>query len=696
MALANKSRLNLTTRFMLSIAIVVVVVIAVISFVVGSQAKSSARKNAKLLGNETANHYAYQIRAKVELALDGAKALAKVFEAALVLDELTMTREDINATLKYYIENDANLLAVCVLFEPNAFDGRDAEFVNAKGHDQTGRLIPYWSRNREGQGVVDPLVDYEVAGAGDYYQIPKRSGREAVLDPYIYPIQGKDTLITSLVVPIFDKAKRFVGIVGVDMSLEEIQGFSSSLSIFESGYMSIYSQNGTVVGSKKEQNLGKGVEETTDSTTLINAARNSESFTLKRTSRILGETVLTYGVPFEIGHTGSFWKATINIPERELMAAANHQVMVIFLIGLVAIVLTLVVVFILVRRIMLQLGGEPAMIAEIANKIASGDLGIDFQLKGKTPGGAFGAMKNMVEKLQQVMDDVRGASANVASGSQQLSASSEEMSQGATEQAAAAEEASSAMEQMAANIRQNADNAMQTEKIASKSSQDAKSGGESVAETVKAMKEIAGKIGIIEEIARQTNLLALNAAIEAARAGEHGKGFAVVASEVRKLAERSQGAAAEISDLSTSSVEVAETAGEMLAKMVPDIQRTAELVQEIAAASKEQDTGADQVNKAIQQLDQVIQQNASASEEMASTSEELSSQADQLQDTISFFKVDGSSHVVRSSRQTSSVSAPVVRQAAAARIAPKVAESKGLILDMAAGQDALDSDFEEY
>jgi len=173
-----------------------------------------------------------------------------------------------------------------------------------------------------------------------------------------------------------------------------------------------------------------------------------------------------------------------------------------------------------------------------------------------------------------------------------------------------------------------------------KSAADARDGGKAVEATVHAMKEIADKISIIEEIARQTNLLALNAAIEAARAGEHGKGFAVVASEVRKLAERSQKAAAEISELSSSSVEVAEKAGELLNKMVPDIQRTAELVQEISAASREQDTGADQINKAIQQLDQVIQQNASASEEMASTAEELASQAELLQTSISFFRVD--------------------------------------------------------
>ena len=313
----------------------------------------------------------------------------------------------------------------------------------------------------------------------------------------------------------------------------------------------------------------------------------------------------------------------------------------IMIVGLViAVLLGIAVAWLITRDILTQIGGEPAEISRIANEIANGNLIHSFDRSKKT--GVFAALVQMVEKLSNVVAEVLSASENVASGSQELSSNSEEMSQGATEQAAAAEEASSSMEQMSSNIKQNADNAMQTEKIAQKSAEDAKEGGEAVAKTVVAMKDIAEKISIIEEIARQTDLLALNAAIEAARAGEHGKGFAVVASEVRKLAERSQLAAGEIGTLSGSSVEIAEKAGEMLTRLVPDIQKTAELVQEINAASNEQNSGADQINKAIQQLDQVIQQNASASEEMASTSEELAAQAEQLQSTISFFRLNDS------------------------------------------------------
>jgi methyl-accepting chemotaxis protein len=279
--------------------------------------------------------------------------------------------------------------------------------------------------------------------------------------------------------------------------------------------------------------------------------------------------------------------------------------------------------------------------AAVAERIAEGDLTAQLDVKSRDEIGDMArAMNRMVENLRNVVSDVSKAADNVSSGSQEMSATAQQLSQGASEQAASAEETTASMEQMTSSIQQNADNAKQTDKIASKAAGDAATGGQAVAQTVKAMKEIAEKINIIEEIARKTDLLALNAAVEAARAGEHGKGFAVVASEVRKLAERSQGAAAEITKLATGGVNVAEGAGEMLTKLVPDIRKTAELVQEINGASAEQNTGASQVNKAIQQLDQVIQQNASASEEMASTAEELSSQAEQLQQTISFFKMD--------------------------------------------------------
>ena len=280
----------------------------------------------------------------------------------------------------------------------------------------------------------------------------------------------------------------------------------------------------------------------------------------------------------------------------------------------------------------------------VSNQLAEGDLTANIEVTSKDETGQLlAAMQNMVNKLSQVVTEVRSASDSLSSASEEVSATAQSMSQATSEQAASVEETSASVEQMSASINQNTENAKVTDGMASKAAKEATEGGESVQQTVSAMKEIAKKIGIIDDIAYQTNLLALNAAIEAARAGEHGKGFAVVAAEVRKLAERSQVAAQEIGELASSSVGMAEKAGKLLDEMVPSINKTSDLVQEISAASEEQSSGVSQINTAMSQLSQITQQNASASEELAATAEEMSGQAEQLQQTMEFFKMGANS-----------------------------------------------------
>jgi len=312
------------------------------------------------------------------------------------------------------------------------------------------------------------------------------------------------------------------------------------------------------------------------------------------------------------------------------------------------------------------------------------------------------AINSLVDNLRSFAVGVANAADQVTSGSQALSSTSEQLSQGATEQASAAEEASASMEQMAANIKQNADNAAQTEKIARQSAKDTESSGAAVDKAVNAMRTIAEKISIVQEIARQTDLLALNAAVEAARAGEHGKGFAVVASEVRKLAERSQAAAGEISGLSVETVRAATAAGEMLNRLVPDIRKTAELVSEISVACREQDLGASQINEAIQQLDKVTQHNANASEEMSATSEELATQAEELQTSLSFFQTGEDKDAKVSAREAAPAAArkpaPPIKPARSPVFKPPVAvqqaRAKGFALDLSmGGPDAEDDRF---
>lgn len=391
------------------------------------------------------------------------------------------------------------------------------------------------------------------------------------------------------------------------------------------------------------------------------------------------------------------------------------------------------------RSTLRQLGGEPEYARDIVRKIAEGDLSVQVELRDGDSSSLLAAMHDMVtslifardtlrkiadgdltmqiavrdgdtqsllaaardmmSSLTMVINDVTNAAGNVASGSEQLSASAESLSQGASEQASSTEEASSAIEEMASNIKQNADNAAQTEKITRQAAKDAELSGSAVDKAVDAMQVIAAKISVVQEIARQTDLLALNAAVEAARAGEHGRGFAVVASEVRKLAERSQEAAAEISNLSVETVKAAEEAGEMLTRLVPDIRRTAELVAEISAACREQDIGAGQINMAIQQLDKVTQQNAGASEEVSATSEELAGQAEELQGSIAFFRTadDGGTtqRKVRNAsakpRRTAAVQAPKAKPGS---FADQQARAQSFALDLSmGGADGEDADF---
>ncbi len=323
----------------------------------------------------------------------------------------------------------------------------------------------------------------------------------------------------------------------------------------------------------------------------------------------------------------------------ESAETANFTMIAVTVAGLV---LLIAIGIFIIRSTLQQLGGEPNYVNKIVGQVAEGDMTVKIELADGDKSSMLYTFASMVAKLSQTLTDVRSATDTLSSASEQISATAQSVSQATSEQAASVEQTSSAVEEMSASINQNADNARVTDTMASQSSIQANEGGEAVKQTVQAMRQIAQKIGIIDDIAYQTNLLALNAAIEAARAGDHGKGFAVVAAEVRKLAERSQVAAQEIGAVASNSVELAERAGTLLNDMLPSINKTSDLVQEIAAASNEQSGGLGQINTAMTQMSQITQQNASASEELAATAEELSSQAEQLQQLVAFFKTTNS------------------------------------------------------
>lgn len=433
----------------------------------------------------------------------------------------------------------------------------------------------------------------------------------------------------GMVSKVRDASGKVIGISAADISLQKLTEIASSIHIGKTGYIMIVQGDGTILADPRHKDY-----------VFKKMTELSEAFTtLSDTAKGLVEDLSIddkdmFGCVHVSPETG--WKYIALIERSEIMASSNTAIIQTVGIGLVV-----ALIFALLGwKVANSLTKPILMSGDFTKQIASGDLMASINISGKDEIATLAKdLGNMGSKLRQIVGEVRITVDGVATGSQELSATAETLAQGATEQASNVEEVASSMEQMVANISQNAENAKETEQIASRSAAAAEKGGAAVAQTVSAMREIADKISVVEEIARQTNLLALNAAIEAARAGEHGKGFAVVAAEVRKLAERSGSAAGEISELSASSVQVAEEAGEMLAKMVPDIKHTAELIQEITAASNEQQTGSEGVNSAIHQLDQVIQQIAAASEEMSGTSAELSSQATHLKDTVAFFNI---------------------------------------------------------
>ncbi|HEY9123216.1 MAG TPA: methyl-accepting chemotaxis protein, partial [Bacteroidales bacterium] len=591
---------------------------------------NSAKSNALALAQD----FAVNISLELETAISSSRSMANALSAVGdPKSPIRLSREEAMKMAEKVLFSNPNFLGFTLAFEPNAFDGQDAKFRNAEAHDKTGRFLVYQTKKVDNTVAREVLIDYDDPEKAPWYWVPKKTMNEFLTEPVIYPVQGVDVLMVSFMTPVINNG-RFLGNTGIDYPIDFMQhkvkkaGYYDSLAI-----ISIISNEGTFVAHSKTPEL------INHSLNTIYSDAPGQILKIKKGEKqiFVQNDTLSIHVPLNIGQTHRPWQVRMEVPMKIITAEANEQMWFQLSMGVILIIVSIVVIRLFVKRIIKPVG----IMSEKAKAAAEGNL--VYETIGDKTNDEIGllsdALDTMIEKIKDVVSNVIISSENFVESSKQLSASAQQISSGANEQAAASEEISSSIEEMASSVNQNAENAQQTERLASSAAQNIKTANDAVIETITAMKTIIQKISIIKEIAEKTDLLAVNAAIESARAGEYGKGFAVVASEVRKLAEHSQNAAKEIDDISVSSLQIAEKSGQMLNAVIPEIQNTAKLVQEITATSIEQNGGVSQISNAIQQLSTVVQQNSALSEELAASSEELTGQATLLLESISYFKI---------------------------------------------------------
>ena len=624
----------------------------------------------------------------------------------IIFDNLGALANSISLQINSALKQETSTLSALALsdtFRSDSVSAQDKALSLRQFKDSDSRNIVLAVTDTRGNAYTSDGEYINIADR-DYFK-QAINGTKVISDPMASP-QNPGNLSIIYAIPIKNNQNRISGVLCLERDASALSDIVRQIPIGKTGGPYVISNiTGNTIGDSSYQNVVnlENIEKMSASDASLKALAEQHSY--MRTGKT-GTGKYTYeGTNYLMAYTqieGQNWSVVCRAPENEFTGSIKTMLIVMLTVALIFSAIGIVIAIIIAIRLSYPI----VVMSDALDCISNGDLiikHIPIEQREKVNrrkdeiGKMSRSLANMLVKLTKMTSDILSAAKQIEDGSSQISSTSQSVSSGASQQAASTEEMSATMEQMAANIRQNADNAAKTQSIASKTASDSKAGGDAVNLALTAVKDIAEKIHIVEDIASQTNLLALNAAIEAARAGDAGRGFAVVASEVRKLAERSQTAAGEISELSTHTLQTAEKAGEMINGVVPSIDETSQLIEEIAVASREQDNGAQQVSKAIVQLDTVVQQNAAASEQMAAMAEELSANARSLVQTISFFQIDDSDSVSQRPVRSSPVEKPIA-PSAPVKMAPPVSQPAKPISSTVQTHSSTisDDDFEEF
>ena len=657
--------MNFLKRFSLRIQLVFVVSAVVLACFAAtlSMLTSLASRQMTQLQSSTAQDYIKELTTRysrdalsqLNHAINVTNIMAKTYEAMILSGNTD--RETANAMMRQVLDANPGLVSTWTIWEPNGFDGRDAEYAYTKAHDATGRFVPYWIQDGKGGHLTDAIIDYDKE---NYYLLPKRTGKVEMQEPYVYNYGGREILQTAVTVPVMVNGK-FRGIAGVSVPLANVQKMVSDIRIYGTGYAALISNKGIYVGSPDSKVIGKSLLADSQrfgqtlTQSLSDAILKGQPLIEMFSSSIRGEGRSTLiQVPMALDLVSTPWSFIAVVPEDEVLADVGTMKWASMGLGLISILLTsAALVFAVTRLVLRPLGGEPTEAAILAAHVAAGDLTHAIQVKPDDTHSLMYQLKRMQDGLIQLVSQVRDGAQSVASSSTQITSGNHELSARTEKQASALEETAASMEELGSTVKQNAATAHSASTLAQEVSLLAKQGGQTVQQVIQAMSDInkssakiADIIGVIDAIAFQTNILALNAAVEAARAGEQGRGFAVVAGEVRTLAQRSAEAAKEIKGLIHSSAaqvqfgsKQVDAAGATMDEVVAAIHRVASMMQEISSASHEQSSGVVQVGDAITEMDQTTQQNAALVEEMSAATQSLQQQADALVHNVKLFKL---------------------------------------------------------